>query len=98
MQARSCPACSGGGAGGWTIDAFGAFRVIVDSSKARRVARDGGKFLYDDATDSLVRLLWPARVAEYAQVDVDRERALPLLLGVGVDVSKMVQADGLACM
>jgi hypothetical protein len=55
-------------------DAFGAFKVVVDANNNRRVAREGSKFLYDDSTDSLIRMLWPERVTEYIAVDVERER------------------------
>lgn len=65
----------------WTLDSFGTFKVVADANNARKVGRDGSKFLYDDATDSLIRMLWPDRVNDYVQMDVERERALlPLVV------------------
>jgi hypothetical protein len=68
--------CGPSGGDKWNQDSFGAFKVVVDANKNRKVARDGSRFLYDDSVDSIIRMLWPDRVADYAQVDVDRERAL----------------------
>lgn len=80
MQLRKCPACGAGGSATINEDAFGAFKVVVDANNNRKVAREGSKFLYDDAADSLIRMLWPERVQEYVSADVDRERALLLIL------------------
>lgn len=52
--------------------------MVVDANNNRKVAREGSKFLYDDAADSLVRMLWPERVQDYVSADVERERAFPL--------------------
>ena len=76
MQVKHCPACGVAGGDSWTQDSFGTFRVVVDANKARKVARDGSKFLYDDSQDSLIRMLWPDRVTDYVQVDAERERTL----------------------
>lgn len=76
LQLRKCPACGAGGSATINEDAFGAFKVVVDANNNRKVAREGSKFLYDDAADSLIRMLWPERVQEYVSADVDRERAL----------------------
>ena len=75
LQATKCVACAVASGDKWNQDSFGAFKVVVDANKNRKVARDGGRFLYDDSVDTIVRMLWPDRVADYAQVDVDRERA-----------------------
>lgn len=82
LQLRRCPACGPGGSTILNEDAFGAFKVVVDANNNRKVAREGSKFLYDDAADSLIRMLWPNRVQEYVSADVDRERALIPLYGL----------------
>jgi hypothetical protein len=74
VQHRKCPACGPGGSVEMNEDAFGAFKVVVDANNNRKVAREGSKFLYDDSADSLIRMLWPDRVAEYVAADVERER------------------------
>jgi hypothetical protein len=76
-QVTGCSVCGTTGGDKWNQDSFGAFKVVVDANKNRKVARDGSRFLYDDAVDSIIRMLWPDRVADYAQVDVDREREPP---------------------
>lgn len=78
LQLRKCPACGAGGSATINEDAFGAFKVVVDANNNRKVAREGSKFLYDDAADSLIRMLWPERVQDYVNADVDRERVLHL--------------------
>lgn len=86
-QATKCIACAVASGDKWNQDSFGAFKVVVDANKNRKVARDGGRFLYDDSVDTIVRMLWPDRVADYAQVDVDRERACLTLCGISCDVA-----------
>jgi hypothetical protein len=75
LQVKACTACGVSGGDSWNQDSFGTFKVVVDANKSRKVGRDGSRFLFDDTTDSLSRMLWPERVADYVQVDVEREGA-----------------------
>lgn len=81
---------------GWTEDAFGSFKIVVTADKSRKIGREGSKFVYDDSTDHIIRMLWPQRVQDYIHFDIDREQRRLEDIAARKHFEEMVQIDRLA--